>query len=91
MKYQRVNGIETFLIGALGIPTYITIMILFYKYDIFWLFVFPIVLIYDYFSQGAYLNNVHTRKYGKISYVLRSLFYQALLLGIVLLILKYSP
>ena len=91
MKYERVKGTELLFLAVVGIPTYIAIIALFYKYDIFWLFLIPFFLIYDSFSQGHYLKNVRTKKYGKGSYVLRSLFYQTLFVGIVFIIIKYLP
>ena len=90
MKYERVNGKESFLIGILGIPTYIALIAIFYKYHIFWLFIFLPFLVYDYYSQGNYLANVRTNKYGIGSYILRSIAYQSVFLAIVYLVLNYS-
>ncbi len=91
MKNERVKGLELLFLSVVGIPTYVAIIAIFNKYDIFWLFLFPLFIVYDYFSQGHYSEKVRTKTYGKGSYVLRSLFYQAIFVGIVILIFKYFP
>ncbi len=90
MNNKSASTKGAWIIGALGIPTYLTILALIMRYDIHGIFYFPIVFIYLYISSEHYLLNVHRKKYGKGSYALRSLFYQSIFIVIVILIFNFS-
>ena len=90
MNNESASKKGAWFIGALGIPTYLTILALIMRYDIHGIFYFPIVFIYLYISSEHYLINVRGKRYGKGSYALRSLFYQTVFIFIVILIFNFS-